>query len=80
MSANTLFFIVIVALPLAMMFMRRGGAGMGGCCGGGSHHDHTDQKSQGPSEKPLLGPPGTQASAGPVAVPAVVKKGRHGCC
>ena len=77
MSDTTLFLIAIVALPLAMMFMRRG-AGMGGCCGGGSHHGDTDQKSQEPSEKSLLGPPGTSTSGGPGL--AATKKGRHGCC
>ena len=54
MSASTIFFILIVAVPLAMMLMGRGGSGMG-CCGGHS------QNQTPPAGTPRLGPPGSAA-------------------
>ena len=86
MSGSTLFFIVLVGLPLAMMFMRRGGhSGMGCGMGHGSPgHEGHDQPSPDTSDaeqqKPLLGPPGT-LSGTPVPVPVPPEERKHrGCC
>jgi hypothetical protein len=88
MSGSTLFFIILVGLPLAMMFMRRGGhSGMG--CGmghGGQGHEGQghDQDSPGTDgtnqQKPLLGPPGA-LSGTPVPGPVPREERKHrGCC
>ena len=86
MSGSTLFFIVLVGLPLAMMFMRRSGrSGMGCGMGHGSQdYEGHDKQSPGTSDaeqqKPLLGPPGT-LSGTPVTGPVPREERKHrGCC
>jgi hypothetical protein len=81
MSGSTLFFIVLVGLPLAMMFMRRAGhSGMG--CGMGHGHDQPTPGSDDNEQKALLGPPGgLSGTPVPVPVPVAREERKHrGCC